>query len=119
MVDLTVGYVSGIIAATVYVIQFFLPNAIVLMLIGILNDTNSAVTWSVVGRQLHSSFWPILLGSDTAASHGVRTTVTFVIWLRPLALILLAISAVVTPLGLSDFVGPPDRYNRPVHCSHR
>ena len=106
MVDLTVGYVSGIIAATVYVIQFFLPNVLILLLVGILNDTNSVVTWSVVGRQLHSSFWPILLDSDTATSRGVRTTVTLVTWLRPLTLILLAIAAVVTPLGLSDFVGP-------------
>lgn len=106
MVDLRVGYVSGIIAAAVYAMQFLLPNAIVLILVGLLEDTNSAVTWSVVGRHLDSSFWPVLLRADTTASRRVSTTVRLVAWLRPLLLILVAIAAIVTPLGLHEFVGP-------------
>jgi hypothetical protein len=105
MVDLTVGYVSGIIAAAVFVLQFLLPNAIILILVGVLKDANSAVTWSVVARQLDSSFWPVLLGADTAASREIGTTVTLIAWLRPLSLSLLALAAIVTPLGLDNFIG--------------
>jgi hypothetical protein len=48
MISLTVGYVSGIIAALIFVLQFLIPNALIVILVGILGNEHTAVTWSVV-----------------------------------------------------------------------
>lgn len=101
------------IAAANFVMQFVLPNLVVLILAGILDDTNSAVTWSVVGGLFNSSLWPSLLCTDSVASRRVPMSVRLFSWLRPLALILVAIAAIVTPLGLSASISPAKR-PRPV-----
>jgi hypothetical protein len=70
--SITIGQVSGIIAAAVFVVQFIFPNALVLIIVSILGNDHNAVTWSVVSRHLLSSNWPFLLRSDTAAGAGVN-----------------------------------------------
>lgn len=57
MVSLTIGYVSGIIAAVIFGLQFVFPNALILVLVGCLKNEHTAVTWSVVERNLLSSMW--------------------------------------------------------------
>lgn len=104
--DITVGQVSGVIAAAVAVIQFLFPNALVLVLVCLIGNQHSAVTWSVAGRQLSHSIWPSILRSDTAANHYVYPSVKRLAFLRPVGLILIAVAAVVTPLGLHDAVLP-------------
>jgi hypothetical protein len=106
MITLTIGYVSGIIAAIIFVLQFVVPNALIVILVGLLKNNHSAVTWSVVERNLLSSHWPVLLQSDSAASKGVDRYIRFVTWLRPLGLFLVTVAAIVTPLGLYDEVIP-------------
>ncbi|KAB8204817.1 hypothetical protein BDV34DRAFT_235598 [Aspergillus parasiticus] len=86
MAELTVGYVSGIIAAAVFLV------------IGHLPEENTIVSWSVVSRLIHSSYWPTILDSDTAASTGVSRAIKTCNWLQ----------LVVTPLGLYDTIGPDD-----------
>ncbi|RPA88872.1 hypothetical protein L873DRAFT_1724180 [Choiromyces venosus 120613-1] len=106
MVDLTVGQVSGIINFCVVIVQFTLPLAFVLILIAFLENENNAVTWSVVGRTLQASMWPSLLSADSASSHGVRKRVIFITTLSTIALIILAVAGVVTPLGLDEEITP-------------
>jgi hypothetical protein len=106
MITLTIGYVSGIIAAIIFVLQFVVPNALIVILVGLLKNNHSAVTWSVVERNLLSSHWPVLLRSDSAASKGVDRYIRFVTWLRPLGLFLVTVAAIVTPLGLYDEISP-------------
>ncbi|ETI21274.1 hypothetical protein G647_07619 [Cladophialophora carrionii CBS 160.54] len=106
MISITIGYVSGIIAAVIFILQFLLPNALILVLVGYLKNEHSAVTWSVVERNLLSSMWPMFLRTDAAATRGVDTTIRLMTWMRPLALGLVAIAAVVTPLGLYDDIVP-------------
>ena len=48
MISLTVGYVSGIIAAAVFILQFLVPNALIIILASALGNEHTAVTWSVV-----------------------------------------------------------------------
>src|SRR5437868_3725899 len=50
--------------------------------------------------------WPSILSADSAASRGVRKRVTFITTLSTIALIILAVAGVVTPLGLGDEVTP-------------
>jgi hypothetical protein len=109
MILLTVGYVSGIIAAAIFVLQFVIPNALIVVLVGFLKDEHTAVTWSVVERSLLSSLWPLLLHSDSTASRGVDRRIRLLTWLRPLALGLVTIAAIVTPLGLYDEILPSRR----------
>ncbi|KAJ9651242.1 hypothetical protein H2198_009471 [Neophaeococcomyces mojaviensis] len=109
MVQLTVGVASAFIAAGIAVLQFLLPNALALVLTGSLGGSHSAVTWSVVSRFLLSSHWPLFLRSDAAASSRVERKVSIVTWIKPLGLLLTAIAAIVTPLGLTDVLAPTSR----------
>lgn len=108
MVELTVGQVSAIIAAAVFFVQYSYPNFLILILVGILRNEHNAVTWSVVQRSLLSSLWPSWLRTDSATSHGVNIGVRLLTFLRPVGLIMVAISAIVTPLGLYDAVVPSE-----------
>jgi hypothetical protein len=103
---LTVGYVSGIIAAAIHVLQVFLPTALALMIAGVIREESTAATWSVAGSALHSSHWARLLRSDTSNSHGIDKRIRTLILLRPLALAVVTVAAVVTPLGLYDAILP-------------
>ena len=105
MIHLTVGYVSGIIAAAIYIVQKLIPTAVVLILVGITAEEESAVTWSVAAQTISNSVWPRILCTDSSASLGVNNKVKFLTWLRPLALAVVAVAAVVTPLGLYETVG--------------
>lgn len=105
---ITVGQVSGIIAAIVFVVQHLLPNAVVVVLVGLLSTEHSAVTWSVVQRQIGSSLWPAFLRLDTAAGEGVQLGVRLLSKLRMLGLLLVALAAVITPLGLYEAVVADD-----------
>jgi hypothetical protein len=109
MLSLTVGYVSGIIAAAVFVLQFLIPNALIVILVGILGDEHTAVTWSVVERSLLGSLWPLFLSADSAATRGVDRSVCLVTWLKPLGFGLVTVAAIVTPLGLYDAIEPGRR----------
>ncbi|KAI9821500.1 MAG: hypothetical protein M1832_003348 [Thelocarpon impressellum] len=104
MFDPTVGQVSGLIALGVLIVQITLPLAAVVVLVGFLADDNTAVTWSVVGRLLQSSWWPTILQADATATRGVRLVPVAVSWLVLLATLLLSVASLVTPFGLTDAV---------------
>lgn len=59
-----------------------------------------------MGRFLHTSLWPSILQTDTAASHGVQKRVASVGLLQMLALGLISVASIVTPLGLYDTILP-------------
>lgn len=106
--EITIAQVAGIIAAAVFIVQFLLPNAIVLVLVCLIGNQHNAVTWSVVGRQINNSQWPLLLQSDTTASRGVFSGVNAMAYLRPIGAALVAVAAVITPLGLHDAIVPDE-----------
>lgn len=103
---LTIGQASGIIAAAVAVIQIIFPNALIVVLVGILGSEHNAVTWSVAQRSLSSSLWPVILRTDAAAGHSVNIGVRLLSFLSRLGLLLIAVAAVVTPLGLYEAIIP-------------
>ncbi|KAH8707143.1 hypothetical protein GQ44DRAFT_763740 [Phaeosphaeriaceae sp. PMI808] len=87
---LSIGTVAGIIAAGVFVGTFSgLPES-----------------RSVVGRTLHSSHWPQILNTDSAASHGVKGSVRLAAVGQLLFLLLVTVASVVTPLGLYEAIIP-------------
>ncbi|KAK5120014.1 hypothetical protein LTR85_007090 [Meristemomyces frigidus] len=106
MYHITVGSVSGIIAAVIAILQFVVPNALVIALVGTLSECHSAVTWSVVSRSLQSSHWPLILRPESASTTSVQPRIKAAVWLRPVTLALIAVAAVVTPVGLYEVVQP-------------
>lgn len=54
----------------------------------------------MVGRFLHSSHWPTILSSDSAATSGVPARVVTITTLKTFFTVLVGVAAIVTPLGL-------------------
>ena len=106
MVELTVGYVSGFIATGVFLAHFFVPLFLALVMVAVLRDNNSAVTWSVAARFLQSSKWPSIMRTDSSGSKGVRKPVLAVSKLQTITMFLITISSVITPLGLYEAISP-------------
>ncbi|OAX82651.1 hypothetical protein ACJ72_02997 [Emergomyces africanus] len=110
MVEISVGEVSGFIAAGVFVLQVFFPLAIPAILIAFISDTHTLVTWSVLGRFLQSTPWPTLLNVDTVTTTGVKRRVNVVSWTLTVVIAVVAITSIVTPLGLRhnarSFIAP-------------
>ncbi|WEW55920.1 hypothetical protein PRK78_001355 [Emydomyces testavorans] len=130
MADLTVGYVSGIIAAGVSVgdpisytnrnhtyisraarrrehignmVTAFSPFTLKSILRG-LRVLTSARTQ--IGKALHASHWPFLLRADSSTIRVVNRAVKLEGIIRPLILLIIGVAAIVTPLGLYDAIVP-------------
>ena len=54
MISIIIGYVSNIIAGIIFILQFLLPNALIVILVGNLKNEHTAMTWSIVERNLLS-----------------------------------------------------------------
>jgi hypothetical protein len=106
--SLTVGQVSGIIAAAVAIIQLLLPDALILILVGVLGKEHNAVSWSSVQRSLLSSHWPTILRTDAATGRSVNVGVRFLSLVGKLGVVLIAVAAIVTPLGLHEAIVATD-----------
>lgn len=55
-----------------------------------------------MSRFLHSSLWPVILGTDSAATLSANMSTLFMSVFRIFMLVLIAIAAIVTPLGLHE-----------------
>ncbi|KAJ6442666.1 alpha-L-fucosidase [Purpureocillium lavendulum] len=106
--EISIGEASGLIATGVFLLQLFVPLALPILLAAYIAEKNSVVTWSVLGRFLHTSLWPSILRTDTAAGDGVKRHVSYVGMFQTLALALISLASIVTPLGLYDTVTPQD-----------
>ena len=110
MFDFTVGQISGIIAASVFILQLVIPNTIPLVIAGSLKDEHNSVTWGVAQREIARSLWPTLTRADSVATQGVDSKVKALSWTRLLVLTIISIAAIVTPLGLYDLVAPSNTF---------
>ncbi|OAQ60762.1 hypothetical protein VFPPC_06856 [Pochonia chlamydosporia 170] len=100
--ELTSGFVAGIIAAAILTVKLLVPTALTFILATSLKDEETAATWTAVCPPLQSSFWPIFLGADTTQSLGVRKFVRCITMAIPAFAILVSVASVVTPLGLYE-----------------
>ncbi|KAL4874384.1 hypothetical protein BJY04DRAFT_212127 [Aspergillus karnatakaensis] len=107
--EITVGQVSGIITVGVLVVRFLFPNLLIFLFLGTLPEHGNtaranAVSWSSNGRFLHSSPWPTILSSDTAAFTGASTSIVAFRCVGLAGALLISIAAIVRPLGLYEAV---------------
>lgn len=108
MIELSVGQVSAIIAALIAALQLFFPTALALLIVGVLKDDMTAVSWSSIGATLHGSYWATLLRADTATTFNVQTSVKWLLRLSSLTVLIIYAASVVTPIGLYDTVEPSE-----------
>lgn len=66
------------------------------------SDKSTNERRSVIGRFLHSSLWPIILGTDSAATLSANKSTLLMSCFRIFMLVIIAIAAIVTPLGLYE-----------------
>ncbi|KAL4874909.1 hypothetical protein BJY04DRAFT_233158 [Aspergillus karnatakaensis] len=104
--ELTVAEVSGLIAAGVFVLQILIPLAIPWALIAFLSQENSVITWTVLGRFLHSSLWPTILSSSTAETAGVPWRIYLTSWAQTVLLFVISVASICSPLGLYTSIEP-------------
>jgi hypothetical protein len=100
--DYSIGYTAGLIALAIFITQLWLPTAISFLLAGVLRDEETAATWSVAAKILQSSHWTTILRTDSVRPHAVRRPVFLASLALPIATVLIAVSSVVTPIGLYD-----------------
>lgn len=119
MAGLTIAEAAGLIALAAAAVAFLGPNAIALLTATRIGHKRSAVTWSVVGRELQSSNWPLFLRTETSASTDIPWSVGMLCWLQKLAWVLVTVAGIVTPLGLRSEIqldpSPRAVEFRPVH----
>jgi hypothetical protein len=99
---ITVSQAATVINACIAVVHQTSSLALAVLLIYVMRNANTAITWSTVTRRLHSSPWPTLLRADSARSHGIDPRVRSVDTLAFLTAILLAAAGIITPLGLRN-----------------
>ncbi|KAM5358276.1 hypothetical protein ACJZ2D_015434 [Fusarium nematophilum] len=102
MAGITVGEVSAMINVAIILVQLTFPLAIVLAVVGLLQNQETAATWTAVARLIQGSFWPSILRSDYSLNHGVRKKVSVLSWTTTVGSILLIAVGVSAPLGLSE-----------------
>lgn len=93
--------------------QFLLPSLVPILALGVLREHEGTIeatssTWSKVATLLHTSYWPTLLNANSVSASGVSRRIDVVSWLTPTVKVLLSITAVVTPLGLSQVIALSD-----------
>ncbi|KAL5315720.1 hypothetical protein ACEPPN_016590 [Leptodophora sp. 'Broadleaf-Isolate-01'] len=113
MLEITVGYVAGAIAAGIFLARIYAPSVLTFILSAILRDKNSAATWTVAASALHRSYWPSLLQADDAKNHGVRKDIIFLTYFISFMGALIAIAGIITPLGLYETLVPTDNVQTP------
>ncbi|KAJ6439225.1 arylsulfotransferase protein [Purpureocillium lavendulum] len=100
--SLTVGRVSGLIALGNTIVAFTVPLLLAILLVRHYDTSISAATWSVLGRQLHSTPWPSFFRADSVVTKHVHWTVSTAAYLKLALALLGVVCSVVTPLGLGD-----------------
>ncbi|KAH6853287.1 hypothetical protein B0I37DRAFT_420104 [Chaetomium sp. MPI-CAGE-AT-0009] len=103
---LSTSQVAALIAFGTFAAQLLLSFIWPLVLVGFISKQESAVTWSVVGRVIHNSYWPAILQTDATATTGVRRRVSAVSWGVALGGVLVGIAGIITPLGLYEEIVP-------------
>lgn len=81
-----------------------IPLFLAILLLYHFDKPLTAASWSVLAREIQKSIWPSILRSDTVGSRNVHWTVRTVANISLALSILIFITGIVTPLGLSDEV---------------
>lgn len=105
--DITVAHAATVINAIIIFLRYSLGLAIITLLLYSLSPSNSANSWTVAAKHVHTSLWPFIL-RGTSESHA-STHINFFSKLSLISALLLSVCSIVTPLGLIP--GPPFLHN--------
>ncbi|KAF2217266.1 hypothetical protein CERZMDRAFT_81197 [Cercospora zeae-maydis SCOH1-5] len=97
---ITVAQAAAVLNVAIVFVQITYPLLISLVAVGIVKRRTNVATWSVFGRLINHSQWPFLLQTDAANGKKVDKRIRGIAITSTLTTLLLAVAAVVTPLGL-------------------
>ncbi|GIZ41400.1 hypothetical protein CKM354_000470500 [Cercospora kikuchii] len=97
---ITVAQAAAVLNVAIVVVQVTYPLLISLVAVGIVKRRTNVATWSVFGRLINHSHWPFLLQTDSVNGKKVDKRIQGIAITSTLTTLLLAVAAVVTPLGL-------------------
>jgi hypothetical protein len=100
ILNITVAKIAAVISAGVTILQFTFGLALVIILVYLMQNSNTPTTWSVFVRTLHYSSWPTILSTDVSNSDHVDKRVKLISTLSTITMVLATIAGVITPLGL-------------------
>jgi hypothetical protein len=98
----SVAEAATIMNAIIAIIQQTIGLALVVLLIYALHNINSALSWSMITRSIHSSLWPTLLRTDSSSSMTSSFRVSLISIVGFASTVLIIIASVITPLGLQN-----------------
>jgi hypothetical protein len=102
VVRLTVAKAATLMNALLTVVQLTMGLTFIVLLVYFMPNANPATVWSVIAAKLHSSYWPVILRTDSTSSKGRNPRINVISTLTLISTILLAVAGVVSPLGLSQ-----------------
>src|ERR1700691_4183150 len=94
--QISVAEAATVINAIIATIQQTIALALVVLLIYTLHNVNSALSWSVITRSIHSSLWPTLLRTDSSSSMNSSFRVSFISVVGFASTVLIIIASVIT-----------------------
>ncbi|KAF9441761.1 hypothetical protein P691DRAFT_799103 [Macrolepiota fuliginosa MF-IS2] len=100
--DISVARAATAINATVTFVQITTSLSLMILLIHLMPKTNTAITWSLISKTLHSSLWPTILSADSSSSEISGAIVSIVSYLLSAATILVAVAGILLPSGLGN-----------------
>ena len=98
---ITVAEAATVINAITTFIQYTLSITLTAIFVYAIPKINTAIAWSAISRMIHASLWPTLLQTDSAASSSSFRVSLFSNFFL-VSGILIAVTGIVTPLGLHE-----------------
>ncbi|KAL8376058.1 hypothetical protein RB595_007258 [Gaeumannomyces hyphopodioides] len=87
-------------------VQYWLPLALVIILVRLVGHENTAATWSAINRTISTTLWPLLLQADSVGTDHRSRAIVAISSTMTLCAALLVLAGVVAPLGLRDEIIP-------------
>ncbi|KAI5839661.1 hypothetical protein DFP73DRAFT_483705, partial [Morchella snyderi] len=83
-------------------VQYTFPLFLGIVLAGLIQNASTANTWSVISTLLQNSYLHTVLVSDSTTTTHIARPVLLLYYLGLLSLVLIALSGVITPLGIHE-----------------
>ncbi|KAF9441831.1 hypothetical protein P691DRAFT_714884 [Macrolepiota fuliginosa MF-IS2] len=100
--DISVARAATAINAAITSVQITISLSLIILLIHFMPKTNTAITWSLISKTLHSSLWPTILSADSSSSEISGAIVSVVSYMISVTTVLVAAAGILLPSGLGN-----------------
>ncbi|KAG2184425.1 hypothetical protein INT43_000334 [Umbelopsis isabellina] len=103
-ISISVSEAASIISAASTVLSVTFSMVVVVILLSTIDNKNSVNSWSTIGAMIQNSPWPVILRTDAVRSLKVQASINAIAKLTLIGTFLIALTGIVTPLGLQDII---------------